>query len=240
MIALQFKPPLLGILATVLAVSLLVSLGQWQLNRADQKNDMLAQFEDSLNRQAVLLPNPDTVDDLESWRYRKVYFEGAPLPDKQFLLDNQVRNKRAGFNALTIFKTVDGQHLLVDRGWLPLGKTRDLMPDLAIAPQLMRVDGYIYVPYGEPFKAGEEPEQSVWPRIIAYLDFAAISAQSQLDLAPLVIRMHPDSPDGYLREWPLAALSPDKHIGYAVQWFALAATAFGIFVLLSVKRKSNA
>ena len=236
MLNIQFKPSTLVVLTTVMVVAILVSLGQWQLERADEKRAILEQSKQNLQQPATLLP--DTLDDLESWRYRKVYFEGTPLHTRQFLLDNQVRNGRAGFNVLTIFKLNQHQHILVDRGWIPIKTTRDKLPDVSIPPQPLRIEGYLYIPYGEPFKVNKDIEITGWPRIIAYLDFAEISRHSDTIFPAFILRMDKDMPAGYQRDWPLAALSPDKHLGYAVQWFALAATVFGIFLVLNIKRKS--
>ena len=236
-ISFQFKPPALALLSTIMMVSILVSLGQWQMFRAEEKREMLGQFAQNMEQPAALLPTQ--IEDLESWRYRKVYFEGTPMHDRQFLLDNQVRDRKAGFNVLTIFRLTDSRHVLVDRGWFGIEHGRDRLPDVAIEAKPMRLEGYIYVPYGEPFMIKGNAGETGWPRILAYLDFAKLSQYSGVPLPGFTIRLNQDMPNGYRRDWALPALSPDKHLGYAVQWFALAATVLAIFLLLNVKRKKK-
>lgn len=232
----RFKPPVLAILITVLAASLPVGLGKWQLDRADEKNDIMARFQQQQKEPAIALPaDPEQV---ERWRYRKVYVEGTPMTDRQFLLDNQVRDTKAGFNVITPLRRYDGSIVLVDRGWLPYAQQRNLLPEIAIAGMPTRIEGYLYVPLGKPFTLGGMDEgETGWPRIIAYTDYTAIGQRLGVPVPPFTIRMSPELPNGYRRDWPLINLSPNKHLGYAVQWFALALLVVGIFLALNLKRQ---
>jgi surfeit locus 1 family protein len=47
------------------------------------------------------------------------------------------------------------------------------------------------------------------------------------------VRLEP-GPAAYQAEWPLVAMGPEKHTGYAVQWFALAAALFGLYLYLGI------
>ncbi|MNN94970.1 hypothetical protein D3C81_2137010 [compost metagenome] len=49
------------------------------------------------------------------------------------------------------------------------------------------------------------------------------------------LRLQP-GPASYLGDWPLVSMGPEKHLGYAVQWFALAATLLGLFVWFGVQQ----
>ena len=40
----------------------------------------------------------------------------------------------------------------------------------------------------------------------------------------------------FVREWKIFAFTPEKHIAYAVQWFAMAFTLLLIFVLMHTRR----
>ena len=37
-------------------------------------------------------------------------------------------------------------------------------------------------------------------------------------------------------DWPLASIGPERHLGYAVQWFALAATLLGLYLWFGVRQ----
>jgi surfeit locus 1 family protein len=44
-----------------------------------------------------------------------------------------------------------------------------------------------------------------------------------------------DQPDGYLRDWRAVDVGPERHYGYAFQWFAFAVMALVIFCILNVR-----
>jgi surfeit locus 1 family protein len=74
------------------------------------------------------------------------------------------------------------------------------------------------------------------------IDLPAIAAQlglEQVPLAPRVLRLDPALPLGYARDLDLLpnTLPPSRHLGYAVQWFAMALTVLLIATLLHVRRR---
>ena len=233
---LYFKPTLLGIFATVFLASLFAGLGRWQLNRADEKTQIL----DAYQTRAVELASvmPERIENPEQWRYRKVHISASPLTSRQFLLDNQTRNGRVGFNVLTPFRPVDGRLLLVDRGWVPLGASRSDLPDVSMPSESLRLEGLIYVPYEKAFTLGGMDDGELgWPRIIQFLDFETLGQRLGEPLRPFTLRLDPAAEHGYLRNWPIIAVSPDKHLAYAFQWFALAVGVGAVFIALTLRQR---
>ena len=53
----------------------------------------------------------------------------------------------------------------------------------------------------------------------------------QLDAAP--------EPGGYAREWPAPDLRPDKNVGYAFQWFAMALAVIAVYVWTGLRRPDS-
>lgn len=233
---LYFKHTLLGFLLTVFIAGLFAGLGRWQLNRADEKREMI---ETQLRRAAEpVVELPARLEDPVEWRYRKVRFAATPLAARQFLLDNQTREGRVGFNVLTAFKAADGGLVLVDRGWIPLGADRSDPPEVSISEIPMQLEGSIYVPYGKPFALGGiDDGEFGWPRIIQFLDFETLGRRLGAPLRPFIVRLAPSSPHGYLRTWRITSVSPDKHLAYAFQWFALSAATFAVFFVLAMRRR---
>ena len=44
------------------------------------------------------------------------------------------------------------------------------------------------------------------------------------------------APDGFVREWsPYLGIGPDRHRGYALQWFSLAAAVAVVWIVLKVR-----
>lgn len=233
---LYLKHTLLGLLLTVFIASLFAGLGRWQLNRADEKKEII---ETQLRRGAEpAVELPARLEEPVRWRHRKVRFAATPLVERQFLLDNQIREGRVGFSVLTAFRTAVGGLVLVDRGWVPLGADRSDPPEVSIPEIPMQLEGSVYVPYGEPFAlGGVDDGESGWPRIIQFLDFETLGRRLGEPLRPFVVRLAPSAPHGYLRVWRLTSVLPEKHLAYAFQWFALSAAAFAVFLALVLRRR---
>lgn len=63
-----------------------------------------------------------------------------------------------------------------------------------------------------------------------------IQKQLGKPLLPFVLRLAPDVDAGYAREWELrTGLTPERHVGYAVQWFALALALLVLSLWVAVK-----
>ncbi len=110
-------------------LGMLLSLGFWQLDRADQKKVFLAERQQLMNGGEMLL-NGLTPDDLGLLKYRPIRFAGHYVGEHQFLIDNQHVDGEVGYFVLTPFK-LDGtdKAVLVNRGWLPLNVDRSVLPN---------------------------------------------------------------------------------------------------------------
>ena len=233
----QFSPPLLALLSAIFLSALFAGLGRWQIERMYEKEEIIEQYR---LRQAEppVAELPMATADLEKWRYRRVQLNGQLLGERQFLLDNQVLDGRVGFNVLTPLMLDDGRVVLVDRGWVALGVRREDLPDIRLTERSNTIDGTIYVPFGEPFALDSATAGAVgWPRIVQYLDFKALGDLLGASLLPMVVRMSAQQAGEYKRKWQLIPMSADKHLAYAVQWFALAAVPIILLLVLNLKRR---
>jgi surfeit locus 1 family protein len=68
-----------------------------------------------------------------------------------------------------------------------------------------------------------EEGSSRWPRVIERVEPAQVSERHGREMMPDLLLPDASEPDRYLREWAPPGTGPERHIGYAVQWFALAA-----------------
>ncbi|MBE2293473.1 MAG: hypothetical protein IAF00_00925, partial [Phycisphaerales bacterium] len=77
-----------------------------------------------------------------------------------------------------------------------------------------------------------------WPRVIPYVDYPQLSTILGYPLQPAVILLAPEAPDGYWRDWRprFGGLGPERHRGYAVQWFALAVTLIILYGFAAMRR----
>lgn len=215
-------------LSAAAMLALFVTLGTWQLSRGDVKSDI----EQAINDQETEVVSPRLpLTELEQWRYRKVALAGKYLAEKQFLLDNQVRDGVTGYSVLTPF-FVDAYNatVIVDRGWVAQGPSRNQLPMVEMENINATITGRIYVPYDKPYSLGgiAEGEDTNWPRRIQFVDYAQLTTRLSQTLQPFTLRLSKEEPNGYRRDWAENNLSSKKHYGYAFQWYAM---AFAIVVL---------
>jgi surfeit locus 1 family protein len=225
------------------------SLGFWQMRRGDAKQQMLDRAAAVLeDRRAV--PLAVAHDPARADRYDWAGGSGRFASHRPLLLDNQQRNGRVGVRVFQLFEPESGGELLVDLGWLPLPADRRL-PTLGPAPGpaggRLEVRGLLAPPpspglaVGEPMAlrdAGDDERQQVW--LATRIDPDAIKraiGDAKRPLAPRVLRLDPAMPLGFERDLVLLAntLLPEKHRGYAVQWFGLALTVLVAALILTFR-----
>lgn len=221
-----------------IVLALLIRLGFWQLDRAAEKESLLAQQELSMSQEAIDLHS--ILGEVDDFRYRKATLTGRYDPDHQYLIDNQIVNGRAGYFVLTPFQ-LEGtdRAVLVNRGWIPVNKDRRIMPVLTIGALKNTLLGRInhFPVVGIKLDGAEIPTEN-WPSVVQVVDIKILSDKLERSLLPFQIELDSTMTDGYVREWKRnISMTPEKHIGYAVQWFGLAITLTILFIGLSFKAR---
>ncbi len=215
----------------LLAVSLLpilLSLGFWQLSRADEKRVIADRWEQRRREAPVdiaLLPQEQA-----ALAYRRVALSGEFIEGRTLLLDNSLREGRYGVEVITPLRLAGGELVLVNRGWLEGDPYRQQLPEVPPVGVAGVLEGYVYVPPGESYTLGDISATEGWPRLIQAIDMPALEAVLEEPLWPYTVRLSEDSPTALLADWPLVNAQPEKHQAYAFQWFAMAA-ALGGFAL---------
>jgi len=233
---LEFSPGRWPTLATLVMFGVLLALGFWQLDRAEQKKALLSQYGGKAEQTVFRLEA-----DLGSTRglnYRSATVTGHYDNRHQMLLDNRTQAGRVGYEVLTPFLIREsGVAVLVNRGWVPLGQTRDRLPDVDVSGQPRQIAGRIRIPPEKVFMLGEEGPRQGWPWRIQQIRIKALSGELGRPLLPVVLLLDADEPDGFVRRWkPLAGFGPERNIGYAVQWFGLAITLLVIYLVVNTRR----
>jgi surfeit locus 1 family protein len=134
----------------------------------------------------------------------------------------------------------DGRELvLVDRGWVPLGSSRSMLPDVTVDATERSVLGRLDtlpVP-GIRVGAAESPGDSRWPRVLLFPQPEDLERVLGSRVASRIVLLDADLPDGYERAWrPSIGFGPERHLGYALQWFALALTGVVAFIAMNLRR----
>lgn len=238
--AYRFRPGLWPTLAVLLLLPLLLGLGFWQLDRAEQKKAWLARLEAGLRQEPVELDSSAT--DYPAVAFRRVIARGSYDPAHQLLLDNQVRDRQVGYLVLTPLR-LEGTDIavLVDRGWVAAPLDRTQLPDIGLAAGALTVRGVADKGPSAGLRLGEAAiAADQWPLRLQYLDYALLERRLPYPLLPYVIRLDADQPHGYRRDWqPTPQMGPATHLGYAVQWFGLAIALVVIYLVVNTRRMEN-
>ncbi len=209
------------------------SLGVWQLHRADEKKQTLA-------REAAEKAKPPELwlgDEGDIVPFKHVKFAGKFLPQVLFL-DNQYHAHQIGYHVISPVLMSTGRLLLLDRGWVPQGKTRQDLPEVAVPKELLDLSGVVYMPKAKVWLLGAGIESEDGNQIVLEsLDFDLISKILHKSVYPFIIRLDKDSPAGFVRDWVTIVMPPARHLGYAFQWFALAFVVLVVFIALNSRKK---
>jgi len=234
----QFTPRPLMVLLYLLIGGAMLSLGFWQLDRAEQKIQLQAQASAANNAKpatlsAVDLAEPDFV-------YQRVSVSGRFEAARQLLWDNRVTNGVAGYEVITPFRLVTGELILVNRGWLPAGLDRSVLPDIGFELQESdesTIIGMLTRP-SIGFSSGPAVESAAgWPRRVQHFAFDEIAAVFDGKLLPGLLQdVTTEAVPMYNNVWMPAASGPQRHYGYAFQWFAMFAALTGLFLFLNSHR----
>lgn len=211
-------PLIAGLVVAVLAVQ----LGNWQLNRAEQKREIGARIA-QLSQSGVALRS--SARDAAPPEWSRVRLVGEWLSEAVMFHDNRVHERRPGYHVLMPLRLQDGSAVLVNRGWVPAGLDRARLPDVVTPVGNVDLVGRVIVPERDPFSLGSDPRDGArWQ----FVDPAGYAEWSGVSVAPWVVQQTSDAADGMVREWPAPALGEATHRGYALQWFSLAALALGL------------
>ncbi|PJJ97690.1 hypothetical protein CO641_11100 [Lysobacteraceae bacterium NML91-0213] len=214
-------------------------LGSWQLGRQHAKQAMLdsaALALSSRGPQALDAAADAQRNRAHEWAAGNGRFADAPA----VLLDNQQRGGRPGLRVYRAFLPEHGRGpLLVDLGWLPVPPDRTI-PTIGPAPDWSHVQGLLAPPPAAGLVAPAIQPQADGSLLVMALDPEAIAAVLGVPtLAARVLRADPALEGGYPRDLELLAntLPPERHLGYAVQWFGLALAVLVTALLLTFRRK---
>ena len=230
-----FAPSLQATLLVLVGVVAVSHLGVWQLNRAAEKQALLDQITVGETTTRTL-----TADASALQRYQTVTANGRYDAAHQVLLDNMPSMQgMPGYRVLTPFELSSGGWVLVDRGWLPIGASRSVLPSIDVGATERTIVGRLDDVPRPGMRLGKAPDGTTWPRVMNYPEHADLERVLDRALGERIVRLAPEQPDGYARTFEMRPdFGPNRHIAYAVQWFALGVAMLVIYVLLNLKRNA--
>lgn len=233
-----FEPRLFTTLLAIALIVMLVSLGRWQLHRAAEKRVLFDSF-----AAAGAAAQPIDLQSAPVPRYSRVAAAGSYDATRQILIDNMVEGERVGYFVITPFALQGGGWVLVNRGWVPLGKTRADKPAIPVAGNERSIRGRAdHLPSPGIHLGVPAPLAPPYPVVAAYptqAEMARLLKEPHWTSATELILLDAGEPDGYLRNWTPPGFPPMRHIGYAVQWFGLALALAVIYVVTNFRRSKG-
>lgn len=225
-------------LFVVVMLPLVLSLGAWQLRRAEYKQALQDAYFDQLGA----LPQP-LAGQTPPPAFTRVRLRGH-YADEHLLLDNQVSNGQPGYWVFTPFvvagdaaassfeastETQGGGTWLVNRGWIPAPRLRSELPEVPSAPPgtLNGIIALVWPDTGLVPLFGAEPLKRLTPRLarLQRLDFAALREELSPrwpDLVAQELRLEAAQPGSLQAVSQTIGFGVERHQGYALQWFGLA------------------
>ncbi|OGO93334.1 MAG: hypothetical protein A3F41_01365 [Coxiella sp. RIFCSPHIGHO2_12_FULL_44_14] len=214
----RFEPRWLPSFAMGFILCVLIVLGHWQLHRYEDKKTLLHHYQSAL--QAIPHTLVHLISSQQDIRFQPVQVVGHYLNDETLLLPNRFYRHRLGFEVFTPLQLTKGNKiLLIDRGWVAADHQK--IPVFKPIHGQERLSGYIDI-VQPSFILGKnilDPLQR--PLIIQRIDFHELNQLWQQSFYPFIIRLSPRAAHGFVRHWIVLNTPPERHLGYAIQWFAL-------------------
>ncbi|GAA0206083.1 SURF1 family protein [Kangiella japonica] len=236
-----FSPSIVPTLVFLLLLPVLLRLGVWQLDRAEEKRQLIRDLEKQSQAEALPLV---TALKQEKPDMMPVTSEGQLISNVTLVTDNQNKNGRLGYEVYGLWQAKNfNKPIIISRGWLPRKDFYQKVPEI---PEFEgnTVEGSLYYSKGHnPVVANNavwQQFEDVW--LIGQFDFQTLAEkvkQMGYDSAPFIIRLKADDRSEFVRQWELIASPPEKHIAYAIQWFAMALALVLLFIILNLKRVKN-
>jgi len=234
-----FKPRLIPTIVMLLILPVLLRLGFWQLERAEEKRDLIELFKQQNDTGPILLN--DTIRYDEALNYREAQVEGHYNPARQVFIDNKIYQGKAGVYVLTPFKLKSSEYsVLVNRGWVPMIPDRSSLPEIKTTMKYLTLSGKIKFLKEAPFMIGEKFQSNEsWPALMQWINISEIEDKSGLKLLPFIFLLDEKEQSGYVRQWKPVVMLPEKSTSYAVQWFSLALALIIIYIVVNLKNSKS-
>jgi surfeit locus 1 family protein len=227
------KFPVVQSLIVLAGIAILCGLGTWQMQRLEWKNNLIAKLEEDYKageeNRALFIPQSRLQSlALEEQPIAYGMLEGRLRRDGAVLVGPRTLEGRRGYHLILPLEMANHELILINAGWVD-----DLWQDntserLAFLPsENITVKGVLRKPDWSSFASRNSPENDMWFRA----DITEIAQAKNIDIA-YPFMMYAESTNPPLHDIATADerwLPRNKHLQYAIFWFAMAATLTIVF-----------
>ena len=231
-----FKPNLIPTIVYLLVLPVLLRLGFWQLDRAEEKRQFIEVFQQQNKLAPLWIKNVIKLETVLNYREAKI--SGQYNTEKQIFVDNKIYQGKTGVHVVTPFKLEGSEYsILVNRGWVPMVIDRSSLPNVETPIISLKLSGKLKIIGEQPFMVGDQFQSNEgWPALVQWVNFADIEKTSDLKLLPYIFLLDEKDQSGYIRNWKPIFMQPEKSTSYAVQWFSLALVLTIIYIVVNLKK----
>ena len=175
----------------------------------------------------------------------RIVLSGKYDEEKVLLLDNRVLHGRVGYEVVHLFHDVRADtRFLVNRGFIPMLGSRAQLPDIPQVPQEpLQVTGRVHHPARADYVLRADTLVfDTFPVLVQSLNLSAHAWSAMVpehSVYPYVIRLDEEQPGALPRYWQATMLLPQRHLGYAIQWFAMAVAVCLLWLFFSFRRRNS-
>lgn len=219
-------------------IIVLLTLGTWQVQRLQWKDQLIADIEAKKHEEPRLFDSKGFKESQDL--YRTVVLKGYFLPEYSLYLSGKyISEKRdkneLGKHVITPFRLENGEIILVNRGWAPT----EYMTERPEKIVRQTIHAMVRRSTGTPpwFFPQNQPEKALWLWIDAPLMVKRLKEEYDIAARPILLQQV-TAPDEEKRpsqaQYPVVLSSEidlyNQHLAYAITWYLIALAVAGMFV----------
>lgn len=234
-----FKPYPWLTFFTILVFAALITLGVWQVQRYEWKQQLNADIEASAKLAPVSLTELLSQGTAEDFKYRPVKITGHYLADQQILVRGQYKKSARvilyGFYVFNPFEYQAGdttRQIMIERGFITEDNYNAPETYNQVPTGITSVNGNIKLAENPgSFMPDNDSTKQVW----FWRDIAAMGAKLNLENAEIFyISVNENNLQTFPKPTKIEIKSAVNHLSYLITWFAMAAGLLIVYAYMHV------
>ena len=227
----NFKSKIL--IFAIIFVPITISLGLWQIERANEKKVIISNYDKLLVSTPIALQKEQP---LENWQ--PIETVGA-YQDLVIYEDNAINRGKAGFKIYHLFQNGDGTFIFVHRGFIERNLIKNNLPRIDTPVGKKNIKGTTLFKQNNTFvKNIEESDIRIIQEFNTSVLIERFPILKDRYLHPFLFNLDVRDADKFQPIEKPVNMTATKHIGYAIQWFGLCA-ALIILTIYAYRRKGE-
>ena len=227
----NFKSKIL--IFAIIFVPITISLGLWQIERANEKKVIISNYDKLLVSTPIALQKEQP---LENWQ--PIETVGA-YQDLVIYEDNAINSGKAGFKVYHLFQNGDGTFIFVHRGFIERNLIKNNLPRIDTPVGKKNIKGTTLFKQNNTFvKNVEESDIRIIQEFNTSVLIERFPILKDRYLHPFLFNLDVRDADKFQPIEKPVNMTATKHIGYAIQWFGLCA-ALIILTIYAYRRKGE-